>query len=316
MPTALPYASDVLYHDRIIYFAPTGIDPEEWSAVAGFPAYCIQHRVNLPRIALQMCKGYFESSRLAADAVNVIRPLQPDKVLLVIALYGRDLDTVSKAEGLLDQHSDLANLLPFTDGDLPFISRELMSHLFADPDWRTDYRKPIQYLTDEAGSPEHFVRLIAAVMVNRLRLFVGHEPGLLMSDHNWYPFVIRGCEALRDHVAPEVDEVADSDAVELMSYKLFETILTPLFGRVDTAVRAESVAHVASTLGAEVAAFKSACRRISTGVVTSGTCDSALRTSFCASRFSVRWKSLLHLSCRSPRRMSQHCSGTSSWTPG
>jgi hypothetical protein len=276
-PETLPFASDILYHGHIVYFSPTGILPEEWSAVAGFPAHCREKRIGLPQIVWEMCKGYFESSQLAFRAAEILRPLQPAHVLIVLTSYDRDVKAVRKAKAVLQQHPELLELFGHVRPEFPFLSRELMSHLFLDLFMQEGYAGVVRYLGKEADSPDRFVELLVAVLLNRCRLFTGRESHLLLYEGSWYPFLMRASAALQDAETKEATETTDAESVEFMCYKLFETILLPVFGRIDTAEKAELVAQTASDRNAEVSELKATCRRIARDVATAGTTDSLLK---------------------------------------
>jgi hypothetical protein len=276
-PRCLPYVSDIFYHDRIIYFGPTGIHPLEWHAVAGFPEYCRKQQIALPQLIWEMTNAYFENSRLAVKAADILRPLQPQLVLIVVAVYDRDEVAIQKAKKMLQQRRDLIDLFERTSFELPFPSRELLSHLFLDLFMQRGYEGVIEYLREETHSPDRFIQLLVAVLLNRFRLFAGRESSLLLYEHSWYPFLLRACSIQQASVVSTSQDTTDPQEVEHLCYKLFETILLPLFGRVDSPDKAEEVAKISSDRSAEIVGMKTECRRIARDIVTSGTEDSSLK---------------------------------------
>jgi hypothetical protein len=51
----LPYASDIFYHKRLLYFLPTGFHPLELHSISLFPQYCYGHSVAVPKLIWEMC---------------------------------------------------------------------------------------------------------------------------------------------------------------------------------------------------------------------------------------------------------------------
>jgi hypothetical protein len=47
---SLPYASDIFYHNKLLYFLPTGFHPIELNSVGLFPDFCKSHEVAMPQI--------------------------------------------------------------------------------------------------------------------------------------------------------------------------------------------------------------------------------------------------------------------------
>ena len=106
---SLPYVSDVFYHDRVLYFLPTGFHPLELNSVALFPDYCYGHSIPMPQLIWTMCGLYFQNSRPASECIEILEPLRKKHVAIAIASYSRDREiaicTSIAAIGLLPSSS-------------------------------------------------------------------------------------------------------------------------------------------------------------------------------------------------------------------
>jgi hypothetical protein len=98
----LPYASDIFYHKRLLYFLPTGFHPLELHSIALFPQYCHEHSVVMPKLIWEMCHLYFENSKRAVGCLDILEPLRK-------ATYYRSHDIISTWSNCNRAGSDFAS---------------------------------------------------------------------------------------------------------------------------------------------------------------------------------------------------------------
>ena len=134
------------------------------------------------------------------------------------------------------------------------------------------YEGVIQYLRKEALTYQRFTELIVAVLLNRFKIF-SIAQSVIIYEHDWYPFIIRAHQlyesAKYGTVSTEGASESVSDQAEHFGYKLFEAVLFPLFGRVDSETKARNVARVSSQRTHEIHELKAECHRIAVNVVGS-----------------------------------------------
>jgi len=274
----LPYASDVFYHDRLIYFLPTGFHPLELHSVLEFPRYCYDNSIALPGIIWEMCNLYFENGKAATESINLIEPLRKKFVTIAGAIYSRDRSAIDKSRKLLAEHPLLYEGFQKTAFDLRFAARELLSHVLFEIFIQEGYKGAVEYFRANTNNPDDLLHLIAAVLINRLKLFVSHSTSLLIYEHTWYPLINQMVALYNPDKSTDVDvDKSDSHVVEHFRYKLFETILMPIFGRCDTQSKSHMVAELASKKRKEIDALKDECQLVARKVVLLPTHDVKLR---------------------------------------
>lgn len=269
----LPYASDIFYHDRLTYFLPTGFHPIEAHSIAGFPMYCGGASIALPKWVWDFCRSYFENTTNALKSLETLGPLRARHVTVVATAYPRGRTAIEKAKELLRTHPSIREKIERVDLDMAFVSREVMSHVLFEIFLEDGYKAAVQYFKDHSASADATFELVAAVLVNRLGLFCSDDSSLLVYEHSWYPAIAE----LATLKSKSPSERTDADTIEHFTYKLFETVLLPLFGRVDSIAKAESVALLADKQASSISALKTACNRIARDVVLLPTTDSSLR---------------------------------------
>ena len=271
--SSLPYASDILYHNRFAYCLPTGFHPIGAHSVAGFPTYCSETSTALPKWVWDSCGSYFESARIALSCLEILAPLREKHIAVISTVYARDRAAIDNAKGLLRAHPSLKRALTHVDLDMRFVSREVLSHVLFEIFIEEGYRGAIDYFRENSQSPDTIFDLVAAVLLNRVRSICEGSTPIMVYEHSWYPVL----EELTSIQSGGRYGQIDSDVVEHFSYKLFESILLPLYGRVDSRAKAKLVAKLCNTQAASVAALKASCTKISRDVVLLPTTDSSLR---------------------------------------
>jgi hypothetical protein len=260
----LPFVSDIFFHEKLLYFLPTGFHPLELHAVGGFPHYCHEHSVALPAILWEMCKLYFQNSPVAVKCLEALEPLRNKFVFIASTSYARDRQAIAASEKTIKDHPVLFECFKSTDFDLRFISRELLSHLLFEIFIEDGYNGTVTYLQDKSQSPDDFVRLLAAVCLNRLRIFSGKSTRMLVYEHEWYPLSDRYYSIVESNYD---DSAQDDFRVEHFRYKLFEALLLPIYGRCDSKKKAETVANTVTEYRNEIATLKKECWHVARDVI-------------------------------------------------
>ena len=259
----LPYASDIFYHKRLLYFLPTGFHPLELHSISVFPQYCYGRSVTMPTLIWEMCNLYFENSKRAVVCLEILEPLRKQHILVATTSYPRDRTAIELVLTMLRNHPELLSAFFATDLDLPFASRELLSHVLFEIFLDEGYQGSIKYLRDHANSPDSFLRLVAAVILNRLKIFAGRETNLVVYEHSWYPVI--------GTFLPLISEGRfwqdDASRVEHFRYKPFETVLLPIFGRCDSKEKSQLVAKTARKRSQAIDGLKEECGTIAREVV-------------------------------------------------
>lgn len=271
---SLPLASDIFYHKNIVYFLPTGFHPTEINSVLDFPSYCKTNEVALPYIIWDSCKLYFDADKEALECVKIIEPFRKNFINLVMPAYPRGREQIDECKILLKENPDIYECFKETALDLKFISRELLSHILFEIFLEEGYEGAIKYIKDNFTSFDDLLFLIAAVMVNRLSIFSKLDTPLLIYNHSWYP-VFDKLSGLLEKV--QNTSLTDSFLVEHFQYKLFETILLPIFGYCDSQKKNYHIAEIAKGKVNEIDCLKRECAIIAEEVVLLPTSDSNLK---------------------------------------
>lgn len=276
---SLPYASDIFYHKRLIYFLPTGFLPVELRSVLEFPGYCHNNSIALPGIIWEMCKLYFENSKDTRESLDIIEPLRKEFIGIAISGYPRNRIAIDKTKRLLAEHPSLYETFKKTGVDLQFAASELLSHVLFEVFHEEGYKPAIEYLRANSKNPDDFLLLVAATLINRLKLFASYSSTLLIyqHQHSWYPLINQLVALHNAGQSRDMDiDRSDSFIVEHFRFKLFETILMPIFGRCDTQSKNRVVARIANKKRKEIDVLKEECRLIASDVVLLPTRDKKL----------------------------------------
>lgn len=264
----LPYASDIFYHGELLYFLPTGFHDVEIQSVLGFPEYCMRNAIALPSIIWEMCSLYFENSKDAKDCLDIIEPLREKFIVVSSLIYPRNRIAIDNSTKLLKKHPQLYENFLDTDFNLKFVSRELLSHVLFEIFIEEGYKGAVQYFEEYTRNYNDFIHLIAAVVLNRLKIFASDSVELLTYEHGYYPLLNNlSIITSTDKKEASLNNDRYSFDVEHFRYKLFEKILEPIYGRCDTKSKSFSVAKTAISKSKEIDALKEACRQIALEVV-------------------------------------------------
>jgi hypothetical protein len=270
----LPYAADVFYHGKIIYFLPTGFHPLETESVASFPEYCISNSIALPMAFWKMCNIYFESAMESKECADILQPLRKDHIVIAESVYNRDLKAIRSMKALISKHPQLYELFKKIPVDMKFASRELMSHALYAVVLERGTSGAAQYLRKQSVSIDTLSKLIAAVILNRIRNITLFPGNLLIFEHEWYPIVLELSKYTNKGTPNHVihnDE--DSGRIEFVKFRLFEQLLNPVYGRCDTLSKSERIAKTISTKADEIKVLKQECQKIATEIVLTPTKD-------------------------------------------
>jgi hypothetical protein len=274
---SLPYASDVFYHQKLTYFSPTGFHPTETNSVIEFPGYCHQHSIALPEIIWEMPQHYFNSAKALIENSEILEPLRDKVIKLVQPVYARDRSAIDRAKATIIENPILLEKFKLVDLDLQLVSRELLSHVLYGLFLEEGFSGAIQYIHDNSKTSDDFLLLIASVLVNRLRaLFIYPSSELLLYEHSWSPIIHELARMVDVEKSDESsDSTVSSDRVEIenFKFKLFEVVLSPLFGRCDSYSKSMFVAQTLQDRQEEINVLKQECGYIGREVILLPTSD-------------------------------------------
>ena len=257
-PDVLPYASDILYHGRLVYTMPTGIAPEQADAVASFPEYCKQHDLAMAPAVWQLLRAYWDNAPLAGECVDLLRPFG-DRVAFWAVVYARDETAIERARSLLTDHPDLMDAFAITEWSVPFLAREIMSHVLFELRLERGIDHAARYLQEHLGSFEKFVDLAAAVMTNRVSALASVPFPIILYKETWWPFVTGVQDARGAPIAGD-----EEGRTEFLTHKIFEAVLLPIFGRCDDAAKNSQIATLIDRQeGSGSQALRKTCEEIS-----------------------------------------------------
>lgn len=271
-PNSLPYASDIFYHRNLIYLLPTGFHPIELHSVSEFPRYCYDHSIALPEIIWEMCEMYFENTSAAKEAFDIIEPLKGRFISIITTIYPRDITAITDTQRLLIEYPLIEETFQNMPFDIRLAARELLSHVLYEVFIEEGFEGAVEYLRVNSEKPEQFLRLIAAVLLNRLRRLPFRT--LLLYEHAWLP-LLNQINNLHLFDKPRDSPVAEGESfdIEHFRYKIFETILLPIFGRCDSQKKSHAIAEVADKKCREIEDLKGVCGTIAREVVLLPTSD-------------------------------------------
>jgi len=269
----LPYASDVFFHQQLVYFAPTGIFPFENQSVLDFPQYCYERKIALPGIYWDFCSLYFANSYFALQAADILKPLRDSKNIEIIALsYSRDLRAIQESIQIMRKHPNLRNKILRSPLDIEIISREVCSHLLHEVMLeKNGFDGVVRYL-EQYKHKDQIETLVSAVVVNRLRALASFYP-LLVFDEYWID-ILNEIPPLRETMEGKEPEIQE---VDILSSRLFASILSPLYGRCDSLKKNQIVAQLTKEKRREIENLINICRSISTDFLLMQTKDIELK---------------------------------------
>jgi hypothetical protein len=205
---------------------------------------------------------YFHSNELALTATGILKPLQQEHVSFILPVYPRGIPPINAAKEILKKNPCLYDLFMQTNFDMTFISREVLGHLFLDPYNEIGNKGLVEYITQNTIDAKSFYTLLISIMINRFRLFASKNVSLTIYEHSWYKFLMKVCSILQDENPSEFSLANEEFDQELFCFKLFESILLPIYGKIDTEKKAEIVAKSINTHNQEIVALKTECRNI------------------------------------------------------
>jgi hypothetical protein len=267
----LPYASDVFFHNQLVYSIPTGFHPIEAQSIIDFPEYCHKKNIALPAIYWKFCSRYFANSDQALKAIDLLKPLQVSKNILIIALtYPRDIRSIEESIRIIHEKPKLKAKILHSPLSLDFVSREICSHLLFEVFLEKKGHEGVVHYLDQYRTKEQIETLIAAVVVNRLRVIASLHP-LLIFDEYWTDILEETPPIRKDHTKEvEIGEV------DIFCHRLFSSILYPIYGRCDSRKKNQTIAHLNKKKREEIENLVSECRLISTDFLLLQSKDSKL----------------------------------------
>lgn len=271
---SFPLASDIFFHQKVTYFLPTGFHPTEINSVLDFPDYCKKNEVALPYAIWDSCRLYFEASKDALESAKILEPFKRDFIKFIIPVYPRGRKQIDECKVILKENPDIYKDFKEIALDLTFVSRELLSHILYEIFLEEGYEGVIKYIMENSASADDFLLLIAAVLMNRIRILMKTEVPILVYNHSWYP-VIDKLSSLLDKT--QRISASDNFLVEHFHYKLFESILYPIFGYCDLQSKNYEIVKIAREKAEEINCLKEECMFIAEEVVLLHTVDKSLK---------------------------------------
>jgi hypothetical protein len=274
----LPLASDIFYHRKIRYLAPTGFTPVEINNVFDFPAYCDKKNIRLPGIIWEMCNSYFINSSNALQAFNIMEPLHENNYDMIMTSYPRDIKAIEKAKVFLIENPHLVKI--FDDGliDPLIVSRETLSHILYGVYLESGNDGAVSYIMNNSKTIDDLKLLILATIINRLNIFAQIDSELLIYNQEWLPFID---EVLKNTKKSDCKwKNSDERDIELMTYKLFEAIITPIFGSCDEFNKNRFIAETNIYKIDSIQELKNKCNKISTEIILMNTDSENLKEKY------------------------------------
>ena len=273
----LPYISDLLYHERLLYSLPVGFHPIEINSVIEFPSYCSNHSIALPKIIWDMCHLYFENSKASISAIKKIEPLRNGPITIVMLSYPRNRAAIEETANMIKENPIFIEEFKKVNMDKRFLARELLSHVLYEVFLEEGFQGAIAYLQEKAKTPDDFLILSAAVILNRLKFFTDPSAELILYEHSWYQAISEASTLLYGNNTQNDESDDEEFKIEHFRYKLFETILLPIFGKCDSADKANKVKSLLCDRKEEIISLKDECKRIATEVILLPTQNNAIR---------------------------------------
>lgn len=275
--STLPFASDIFYHGKITYSLPTGFTPKELNAINEFPGYCLQKQIPQPMIIWDYCQAYFINSYEAYECTKILSPLR-EYVSFTQFIYPRDITKINESLSAISDNNQLYLNFQSAYNNIPFIAREFLSHLLFEVVIESGLGGACDYLQKHIGKTDKFFQLVAATMINRFKNLKNDKLEYLIYNHEWLPLLI-SCGFFNK---PDPNASTINADIEFFKYKLFESIISPIFGRCDSELNSERIAKTAMTKKNEISRTKDLCYDIALDVMMldkkdSGVAEKALR---------------------------------------
>lgn len=259
---SLPYASDIFYHGKITYFMPTGFVPQEIKTVFEFPEYCRNRSIALPNIIWEMCKLYFENDIETNECADILEHLRKDHITLALLSYPRNIEVVDEAKNYIQNNLELFQIFRRIDVDIKFAARELLSHVLYEVVLEKGEEEAVEYIKINSRNINDIALLIAAVIMNRVKLFISFET-ILIYEHDWYPLITRIRELQANEANKiKVTDTQDSERIEAFGSRLFGEILNPIYGRCDSKPKSKKIGIIAKSKIREINELKEKCEVI------------------------------------------------------
>lgn len=248
----LPYVSEIFYHNQITYALPTGITPIEWENVLKFPEYCKKHSIALPQLFWEMPNQYFECAKEAIECSKILEPLGK-RIFKCGFIYARDTRAVEEAEQKVVDNKELLNAFLISAADFNLLSREVLSHILYEVYLEVGMEGLETYILEKYSDIASFELFVAAVITNRMKIYSSDKIKVLVNDSSWYPYIEKYFENVGNG---EIDEV------EMLTYRLFENIINPLYGRCDTFEKSIKIEKIMEKESDAIQELKHKCSRI------------------------------------------------------
>lgn len=253
----LPYVADIFYFKNIVYTLPTGFTQEELNNIYIFPKICEENNIMLPKIIWEMCNKYFDNTVDAFECTQIIKPFLNDKIKIIQPIYARDIEAIKKSLLMLKENDELYKSIIGSDLSFSFYSREVLSHVLFEVYIELGFDGTIKYILEYCTS-QNITHLIAAVIVNRLKIYNSNNN--LAYDQSYYDIYKIYYSIINSD--KDINEIDENSTIEFMTYRLFQEILLPIYGRCDSLAKSEKVFKLLMNKSKEIEFTKEICRTI------------------------------------------------------
>jgi hypothetical protein len=269
----LPEVADILYFPHMLYWMPTGFTDVEVNAVAEFPAYCGERRIDMPDSVWNLLSWYRESDERALSAAELLHPLREAQLVqYLLPVYGRGQREVEVARQALLADSDLQRSLSTAPFDACLFARELIGHALFGVFVEAGYEGSVRVFRDALTTEESFTDILGAATINRISAMLRTDMIPLIYDQGWLS-LFNAIKANRELTGENGGEPSTSQnderewPLEYSTFRIFGEILRPVFGVCDTVSKNSWVAQMREGRADDIARLRSECKDVAVSML-------------------------------------------------
>jgi hypothetical protein len=220
-----------------------------------------------------MCELYFANSKEAVHSFKILQPLHSNAIQVISTVYPRDRTAIAKAKQMIIDHPTLAEAISRAELDPKFLAREFLSHILFEIYLENGIKGSIEYIYENCKDETNFQLLVFSVLINRLNALAHSPYPVLLYEQSWNILLHEHAKIISLPEKDQTSEQIDSFEIEHFKYKLFETLLMPIFGKCDSKEKANIAARFLSDKQKEIRALKDECEHIAREVILLPTKD-------------------------------------------